>query len=65
MGETKLLSYVNEGYLDFAINCLKYIRKLNMQNMVIMYCLDDQSFETMSNEKDIECKRCIIPNFNI
>ena len=30
---TKLLSYVNEGYLDFAVNWLKYIRKLDMQSM--------------------------------
>jgi len=65
MAETKLLSYVNGGYLDFALNWLKYIRALNMQNMVIMYCLDDESFERMSEEKDIECKRWISPNFHI
>jgi hypothetical protein len=68
MGEktkTKLLSYVNGGYLDFALNWLKYIRALNMQNMVIMYCLDDESFERMSTEKDIECKRWISSNFHI
>ena len=52
--KTKLLSYVNGGYLNFALNWLKYIRKLDMQNMVIMYCLDDESFERMSAEKDIE-----------
>ena len=63
--KTKLLSYVNGGYLDFALNWLKYIRELNMQNMVIMYCLDDESFERMSEEKDIECKRWISPNFHI
>ena len=65
MAETKLLSYVNGGYLDFALNWLKYIRDVNMQNMVIMYCLDDESFERMSEEKDIECKRWISPNFHI
>ena len=65
MAETKLLSYVNGGYLDFALNWLKYIRALNMQNMVIMYCLDDESFERMSEEKDIECKRWISPSFHI
>ncbi len=63
--KTKLLSYVNGGYLNFALNWLKYIRKLNMQNMVIMYCLDDESFERMSAEKDIESKRWISPNFHI
>jgi hypothetical protein len=63
--QTKLLSYVNGGYLDFALNWIKYIRALNMQNMVIMYCLDDESFEKMSEEKDIECKRWISPNFHI
>ena len=65
MAETKLLSYVNGGYLDFALNWLKYIRDVNMQNMVIMYCLDDESFDRMSEEKDIECKRWISPNFHI
>jgi len=65
MAETKLLSYVNGGYLDFALNWLKYIRDVNMQDMVIMYCLDDESFERMSEEKDIECKRWISPNFHI
>jgi len=65
MAETKLLSYVNGGYLDFALNWLKYIRNVNMQNMVIMYCLDDESFDRMSEEKDIECKRWISPNFHI
>ena len=45
MAETKLLSYVNEGYLDFAVNWLKYIRKLNMQSMSIVYCLDDSSLK--------------------
>ena len=55
MNETKLLSYVNGGYLDFALNWLKYIRELDMQNMVIMYCLDDESFERMS--------KCAQPNF--
>ena len=30
-----------------------------------MYCLDDESFERMSEEKDIECKRWISPNFHI
>ena len=54
---TKLLSYVNEGYLDFAVNWLKYIRKLDMQSMSIVYCLDDASYERMSQEKDIEAKR--------
>ena len=63
--KTKLLSYVNGGYLDFALNWLKYIRELDMQNMVIMYCLDDESFERMSEEKDIESKRWISPNFHI
>jgi len=63
--KTKLLSYVNGGYLDFALNWLKYIRALNMQNMVIMYCLDDESFEHMSTEKDIESKRWISSNFHI
>ena len=57
MAETKLLSYVNEGYLDFAVNWLKYIRKLNMQSMSIVYCLDDASYERMSQENDIETKR--------
>lgn len=65
MAETKLLSYVNGGYLDFALNWLKYIRELDMQSLVIMYCLDDESFERMSEEKDIECKRWISPNFHI
>lgn len=65
MAETKLLSYVNGGYLDFALNWIKYIRALNMQSLVIMYCLDDESFERMSTEKDIECKRWISPNFHI
>ena len=65
MNETKLLSYVNGGYLDFALNWLKYIRKLDMQSMVIMYCLDDESFEHMSEEKDIESVRWISPNFHI
>ena len=65
MAETKLLSYVNGGYLDFALNWLKYIRELDMQGLVIMYCLDDESFERMSEEKDIECKRWISPNFHI
>tara|TARA_B100001093_G_scaffold195390_1_gene187849 strand:+ start:4435 stop:5397 length:963 start_codon:yes stop_codon:yes gene_type:complete len=65
MAETKLLSYVNGGYLDFALNWLKYIRELDMQDLVIMYCLDDESFERMSEEKDIECKRWISPNFHI
>ena len=65
MAETKLLSYVNCGYLDFALNWLKYIRELDMQSLVIMYCLDDESFERMSEEKDIECKRWISPNFHI
>jgi hypothetical protein len=51
--------------LDFALNWLKYIRELDMQNMVIMYCLDDESFERMSDEKDIESKRWISPNFHI
>ena len=63
--KTKLLSYVNGGYLDFALNWLKYIRELDMQDMVIMYCLDDESFERMSEEKDIESKRWISPNFHI
>jgi len=36
-----------------------------MQNMVIMYCLDDESFEHMSTEKDIESKRWISSNFHI
>jgi len=65
MNETKLLSYVNGGYLDFALNWLKYIRELDMQSMVIMYCLDDESFEHMSEEKDIESVRWISPNFHI
>jgi len=65
MAETKLLSYVNGGYLDFALNWIKYIRELDMQSLVIMYCLDDESFERMSEEKDIECKRWISPNFHI
>ena len=63
--KTKLLSYVNGGYLDFALNWLKYIRELDMQSMVIMYCLDDESFERMSEEKDIESVRWISPNFHI
>ena len=33
--------------------------------MVIMYCLDDESFERMSEEKDIESVRWISPNFHI
>lgn len=57
MNKTKLLSYVNEGYLDFAVNWLKYIRKLDMQHLSIVYCLDDASYERMSQEKDIEAKR--------
>ena len=65
MAETKLLSYVNGGYLDFALNWLKYIRELDMQSLVIMYCLDDESFERMSEEKDIECNRWTSPNFHI
>jgi len=65
MSETKLLSYVNGGYLDFALNWLKYIRNLDMQDMVIMYCLDDESFERMSEEKDIESLRWVSPNFHI
>lgn len=65
MVQTKLLSYVNGGYLDFALNWLKYIRKLDMQDMVIMYCLDDESFYRMSTEKDIESVRWISSNFHI
>ncbi len=68
MGEktkTKLLSYVNGGYLDFALNWLKYIRELDMQNMVIIYCLDDESFDCMSKKNDIESVRWISPNFHI
>jgi len=63
--KTKLLSYVNGGYLDFALNWLKYIRALDMQDMVIMYCLDDESHERMTVEKDIESVRWISPNFHI
>ena len=60
MGElkgTKLMTYVNSGYLDFAVNWLKYVRDRDMQDMVIIYCLDDESYERLSAEKDIEAKR--------
>lgn len=60
MGEikgTKLMTYVNSGYLDFALNWIKYVRDRDMQEMVIIYCLDDESYERLSAEKDIEAKR--------
>ena len=68
MGEikgTKLMTYVNAGYLDFALNWLEYVRKQNMQDMVIIYCLDDESYERLSAEKDIEAKRWNSESFHI
>lgn len=55
LSKTKILSCVNNGYLDFALNWLKYIRLLNIQKFVVLYCLDTESYKRLSLEKDIKC----------
>jgi len=48
------ITLTNNGYIDYTLNCLKSLEKINSPVLPVCYCVGEEAYKTL-NDKGYEC----------
>ena len=52
----KFITLTNDGYLDFTLNCLKSLEKINFKGNLHCYCIGEKCYNVLKDKKYIVSK---------
>lgn len=65
INKTKIVTCINDGYIDFCKNWLKSVRNVGFQDQVLIFTLGKKSYDEMK-KTNVEVRRCedVFENLN-